>query len=275
MKQPTAQPLKARERHELRKHTFDANPGLYDRSRPGYPDQLFDDMVRLAHVPARGRVLEIGPGTGQATLPLARRGLEVLALELGASMARACRRNLAAFPMVTVLNTAFEDWPVETGAFDLVVSASAFHWVNPRIGFSHAARALKDSGYLALVWHFREDQADPLSLELHEVYESIGLKPWRARPPEQRIARQLQAVERSGRFGPVTVRRYPGARDYSTPDYIALLRTMSDHAILPAETRRRLFAGIRRVFARHGDVFTRRFISTLLLAKRRETAACL
>lgn len=271
MKQPTAKPLKARERHELRKRTFDANPRLYERARPSYPEQLFDDMVRLAHVPKHGRILEIGPGTGQATLPLARRGFEVLGLELGAGMARVCRRNLKGCQRVTIRNVAFEDWPVEPEAFDLVVSASAFHWIRPRIGFSRSAQALRDSGHLALIWHFREDQTDPLSIDLHKVYESLGLPPWHARSPEQRLARQVSAVEQSGLFRPPLIRRYPGAHVYSTSNYIALLRTMSDHAILPAETRRRLFAGIRRVFARHGGTYTRRVITVLIMAEKKRS----
>ncbi len=109
-------PLKAAERHELRKRSFDATARLYDRFRPGYPDPLFDDLVRLSAIPKGGRILEIGPGTGQATLPLARRGFSILGLEMGASMARLCRRNLRGFPNVEILNVAFEDWkPAENG----------------------------------------------------------------------------------------------------------------------------------------------------------------
>jgi SAM-dependent methyltransferase len=253
----------------LRKQSFGAHAALYDRARPVYPEQLFDDLLDMAGIPKGGRVLEIGPGTGQATLPLARRGCSVLGIELSPQMARRCRANCREFPEVEVKTMAFEDWPVEPAAFDLVVSASAFHWVRPGVGFSHAAAALKPSGHIALIWVFREDQTDPLSMDLHEAYRALGLKPWRARPPTMRSERQREAIAQSGRFGPVTVRGYPSERDYSANDYIALLRTMSDHAIMPADVRRKLFAEIRKVFARHGGIFTRRFIATLLLAPKR------
>jgi SAM-dependent methyltransferase len=184
-------------------------------------------------------------------------------------MARLCRSNLTAWPGVAVRTTRFEDWPVELQSFDLVLSASAFHWVRPGIGYSHAAAALKPRGHIALIWLFREDQLDPLSLDLHQTYAGLGLKPWRPRPPEARIERQRTAIERSGRFGPVTVLRYPGSHDYSADTYIALLRTMSDHAILPPATRRRLWSRIRSIFTRRGGTFTRRFIAALLLAPKR------
>jgi cyclopropane fatty-acyl-phospholipid synthase-like methyltransferase len=114
-------PLKAAERHQLRKRSFDAGARLYDKFRPGYPEPLFKDLVQLSGIPEGGRILEIGPGTGLATLPLARRGFSILGLELGASMARLCRKNLRAFPSVEILNVAFEDW---TGGGDVTQLSS-------------------------------------------------------------------------------------------------------------------------------------------------------
>src|SRR3712207_5907464 len=78
--------------------TFDGAALLYDRVRPGYPEELFDDVVARTGLPRGGRVLEIGCGTGQATVPLARRGYCVLCVELGENLAAVARRNLASYP---------------------------------------------------------------------------------------------------------------------------------------------------------------------------------
>ena len=75
--------------------TFDEAPELYDRVRPGYPEEAFEDLATLARLRPGSRVLEIGCGTGQATVPLAARGFEVVAVELGAGLAKVARRNLA------------------------------------------------------------------------------------------------------------------------------------------------------------------------------------
>lgn len=64
---------------------FDRAAADYQRTRPVCPPQLFDDLTGLAGLEAgdRGtggpgdRVIEIGCGTGQATVPLAGRGLAV------------------------------------------------------------------------------------------------------------------------------------------------------------------------------------------------------
>lgn len=81
------------------RETFDEAPELYDRVRPGYPAEVFDDLAALAGLRLGSRVLELGPGTGQARVPLARRGYEVTALELVAGLTRVARRKLAGFPM--------------------------------------------------------------------------------------------------------------------------------------------------------------------------------
>jgi len=266
-------PQRSLERTRLRKHSFDSVAGLYDRVRPGYPEELFDDLVRLSGIPKHGRILEIGPGTGQATLPLARRGFSILGLELGKSMARRCRKNLRAFPGVEIRNLAFEDWEIEPGAFDMVLAATAFHWIPARIAFPRCDRALKSGGSLALLWNFREIPDTPLHQELRDIYRRYIPDRVGQRAPEERIERQRKKIVGSGRFGPVTILRYPWQSEYDADDYIGLLRTMSDHAILAPEVRRRLFRSVRRLIARHGGRFVRPVVATLFLAPKRPAGA--
>lgn len=48
--------------------TFDTAAELYERARPGYPNQLFVDLAMSTGLRTPGaRVLEVGTGTGQAT----------------------------------------------------------------------------------------------------------------------------------------------------------------------------------------------------------------
>jgi protein-L-isoaspartate O-methyltransferase len=98
-----------RKRHSLLAG-FDQAAEDFDRTRPVCPPQVFDDLVRLAGLAPGDRVIEIGCGTGQATVSLAERGLTITALELGAELAAVARRRLARFPSVDVLTTSFEAW---------------------------------------------------------------------------------------------------------------------------------------------------------------------
>ncbi|MEH1820527.1 MAG: methyltransferase domain-containing protein [Nostoc sp.] len=96
------------ERSQLRT-TFNQVALLYDRVRPGYPKALFDDVVSLSGITPQGRILEIGCGTGQATITFARRGYRMLCIELGENLGLVAQQKLATYPQVEVRIGAFED----------------------------------------------------------------------------------------------------------------------------------------------------------------------
>jgi protein-L-isoaspartate O-methyltransferase len=127
-----------RKDRDLLRSTFNEDAERYDRARPGYPPVLFGDLAELTSIGPGSRVLEIGPGTGQATRPLAERGCRVVAVELGADLAALAARNLAGFPSVEVVNAAFEDWPLPAEPFDLVLAATAFHWIDRPCGWTRS-----------------------------------------------------------------------------------------------------------------------------------------
>src|ERR671931_489519 len=162
--------------HERLRATFDQAADLYDRARPGYPPALFDDLAELAGVGPGCRVLEIGPGTGQATVPLAERGCQIVAVELGADLAAVARRNLASFPQVQVVTAAFEDWPLPAEPFDVVLAATAFHWIDPRVRVAKAADALRPGGALATIaTHHVAGGDEGFFVEVQDCYERWDL----------------------------------------------------------------------------------------------------
>ena len=54
---------------EFRK-VFDTIPEQFDRYRPRYSPELFSELIAYAAIGPGKRVLELGPGTGQATDPI-------------------------------------------------------------------------------------------------------------------------------------------------------------------------------------------------------------
>ena len=133
---------------ELRR-TFDTDAEGYAAFRPSYPDALFEDLVSRAALAPDASLLEIGPCTGQATKPLAARGYRITVVELGSSFpAAVARSTLAAYPNVEILTGSFEDSPLPADAFDLIYSATAFHWIQEDIKFSKTHQLLKPAGHL-------------------------------------------------------------------------------------------------------------------------------
>ena len=132
--------------------TFDRAASQYQRARPAYPDALYADLRALTGIEPPARLLEVGCGPGKATLPLARMGFRITAVELGDALAAEARRNLAAFPGVSVTTSSFEEWEPPPGVlFDLVYAATAWKWVDPEVAYAKAAALLPRGGHLA-VW---------------------------------------------------------------------------------------------------------------------------
>jgi SAM-dependent methyltransferase len=256
--------------------TFDQDAPLYDQARPGYPEALFDDIVTLSALPPNGRLLEIGCGTGQATLPLARRGYHMLCIELGANMAALARQKLAAFPLVNIQTGAFEDWQLEEAAFDLALSATAFHWIDPAISYQKTAQALKPSGAIALFWHMhvQSEASRGFFEEVQQIYmqlvpeqpEKYGPLLW---PHEVRESTRAE-IEQTGLFGEVTVRRYHWDVTYDAASYLRLLDTCSNHRILEQQRRDRLYREIADLInTRYDGQITKGHLAILYIAHRK------
>lgn len=236
----------------------------YDRHRPGYPDALFD------HLPA-GRVLEIGCGTGKATLPLAERGHRVVAVELSPTMAAVARRTLARFPGVEVVVGEFETWPLPAEPFDLVLAATAFHWLDPAVRAAKAADALRPGGTLAIVstHHIAGGTwDDEFFADVQSCYERFDP----STPPGLRLTAAADipkdTADFADRFGPVEFHRYEWDRTYTAPDYLDLLMTYSGHRALSPDRRAGLFACITALIDGYGGRITKRFMTELALARR-------
>ncbi len=257
---------------EVLRAVFGEDADLYDRARPGYPDQLFTDLAGLADLGPRSRVLEIGCGTGQATRPLARLGLDVVAVELSAELAAVARHNLREYPNVTVEVSPFEDWTPPASPFDLVLSATAFHWIDPEIRVGKAADVLRPGGTLAVI-HSEHvaGGTERFFVDAQACYERFDPKtpPGLRLTPAADIPDDASEIDRSGRFGPARFRRYEWAQAYTTRSYLDLLMTYSPTRSLPQAPRDALLACIGGLIDRdHGGRISKRYLTRLTVAHR-------
>lgn len=251
---------------------FDEVAQLYDEVRPGYPAQLVDDALSLAALPDDGRILEVGCGSGQATRMFAPRGLEMVCLEPGAKLAALAAKNLSAHPNVQIVNACFEDWPAPTEPFQLLISAQAFHWIDPEVAFSKAAQVLDVRGAVALFWN------GPLAGD-SELRRAIDAA-YAAHAPE--LAARLPGtrprsghggpgndIDASGLFGTVLTSRYPWSAEYGTSAYVKLMQTQSDHRMLPEARRNALLAAVGDAIERLGGSVRVDYVASLYFARRR------
>ncbi|MDG4797065.1 class I SAM-dependent methyltransferase [Micromonospora sp. WMMD1082] len=256
---------------------FDEVPELYDRIRPGYPDDLVADLVTVTGVGERSSVLEVGCGTGQATRSLAALGCALTAVEPGAGMAALARRRLAAFGRVTVERSTFEAWDDRGRRFDLLVAASSWHWVDPSIGWRRAHDVLRPGGWLALLGHVvvrrpGKPEVYAETVDLHERF-APGNPDW-GHPPSEDDVRATDVgwgpvADPGGLFGPTVVRWHPTVQWLDGAGFADLLRSTSPYRRLDRDVREPLLDAVaERIRTRMGDRAARRYLSVLRVGQR-------
>lgn len=147
---------------------FDSVAGLYQACRPGYPRHLVDFVVATAGLDAGSAVLEIGCGTGQLTEHLAGFSFDLTAIDIGPSMIATARHRLDD-PAASFQASSFEDLAAADASFDLIISGSAFHWIDPEVKFTKSARLLRPGGWLAMLG-IDERYDDPLGTALAAMW---------------------------------------------------------------------------------------------------------
>ncbi len=252
---------------------FDEVAEVYDRARPDYPNVLVDDVLAFAALGNRSQALEIGAGTGKASVAFAARGLDLTCLEPGASMAALARRNLARFARAQVIESTFEAFAVPDKPFDLVFAAQSFHWVDPARRLDLAANALRAGGTLAVFGNLPFPGEGPLDEAIQRAY-ALSAPALAERVPGSVDSREkgipVEAeVTASGAFRDFSSRRYPWSRAYTAPEYRELLQTQSNHRLLEPDALSALLAGVESAIAAHGDQVEVRYEARLILARRR------
>ena len=263
----------SRRSKELR-FSFDKASREYNEVRPGYPRELIGDIIRISSIPRNGRILEVGCGTGQATISFAALGYSMLCLDLGRNLVEVAREKFRNYPNVEIQCISFEEWEPQRNAFDLLISATAFHWIPPEVGYSKAAEVLKETGYLALFWNLHPKPYTGFFEDVQTVYRDVVpewvIEPGDSQETEKKIQEREDYINKTGLFEEVKVKRYPWSRVYSTNQYLKLLNTYSGHGSIEEHREAKLYAGIKRLIdEKYEGRIVRPYLSVLYVAKKK------
>jgi SAM-dependent methyltransferase len=260
-------PETQRERAQL----FDREAERYDRTRPGYPLALIDAVV--ASSANALSVLDVGCGTGIASRLMAERGAQVLGVELNGRMAEIAQRH-----GIPVEVAPFETWDPAGRTFDRVISAQAWHWLDPAESAEKAASVLRPDGRLCVFWsagHHPEDLAEALRAAYERVLPRellaliIGYAANRSSDPTADFSVVTDRFGACERLAQPEMTAFPWVRTYTRDLWLDELLSHSDHISLDAPVREALFDEIGRTIDRFGVTFDMPYVTTLISARRR------
>lgn len=218
--------------------TFNDDVKNYDRYRPDYPSELFNDIIDYSSNKIE-IALEIGAGTGQATNHFADLGINVTAVDIGENMVNYLSEKFKNYPNINCICSSFEDYKFNNNNFDLVYSATAFHWLDEKYALPKIKTILKDNGTIALFWNhpFVGRTDNIVHNEIRKVYDKY--RPDDKTPKEfsskdtEKYVNLLNEFD----FKNVKAKLYHRERNFNADKYIGLLNTYSDHRLLPPDIK--------------------------------------
>ncbi len=241
--------------------TFNTVADLYEKIRPGYPDELYQALFSYAPLDTFRCALEIGIGAGQATPPVLETGCSLTAVEYGDQLAQLCRKKFGEHPRFSVVTGKFEDAGLPEDSFDLVYSASAFHWIPEEIGYPKVFRILKSGGAFARFANHPYQAKDNPALfeEIQRAYAEYYYPYYKKRQgklseyTEEQAAARAAIADKYG-FADTQYVLFHRVRTLSAAEYRALIGTYSDHITIERSIRERFFDTIEDTINRHGGI---------------------
>jgi ubiquinone/menaquinone biosynthesis C-methylase UbiE len=264
---------------------FDRVAEEYDRVRSDYPGEIVDAACAIADLHPGSHVLEIGCGTGKLTEALTARALHVEAVDPGAQMVEVARRRVGSNGDVNFHVARFEDVELPAGAFAAVFSATAFHWIDPAIGWAKVAGVLQPDGVFALLTHIG---FSPLDDQIHAAWTDVRPESLEWAPRDQETffggieARRrnvseawawlnqrdaLARPEAAELFTEVRLTTALNEREETAEHLIAVTRTTSMYLGLDPDERQRLEHGLAAVVDGAGGSLPVELYSVLVTAR--------
>lgn len=250
--------------------TFDTVAETYEKMRPVYPQELYDDIFKMKELNEACSAIEVGIGGGQATLPILKTGCKVTAVEYGKNLTELCRNKFKTYPNFSIVNMRFEDYECEKESCDFIYSASAFHWIPEEIGYQKVYDLLKKGGVFARFANhpYMDKGREELCNEIQKLYAVY--MPGSKADPEYSEEQAKSRAEIAGKYGftDISYRLYYRTRSYTAEAYVELLHTYSDHNALADNIKKEFFSKIRDTINNYGGQFTLYDTIDLQLARK-------
>ncbi len=210
----------------------------YDYGRTDYPKIMYDEIVRISKLIAGDRILEIGAGPGEVTEHFKKYDIDVL--EITEKQSQFLKNRFKDYSGVNVVCSSFEDYR-KNFTYKLILSGTAFHWVNQMIGYKKAADYLAEGGVLALFWNVTSIK-NAVTEELYGVLRKNkgGYETKSVQKIYEDAMCYYDRVHATGCFEDTKIVFYERKEEYNASRFIALVESWGISHEVPAETKKEL-----------------------------------
>ena len=255
--------------HELEqdefRRVFDMIPDQFDKFRPRYSENLFDFLIDRTDIGTGKSVLEIGPGTGQATEPVLCTGCEYHAIELGEHLYRKMKEKYGKLPNFNIVNDDFVTHDFGDMKFDMIYSAATIQWIPEEVAFAKTFELLKPEGTLAMMLTSSEYRSNDEAL--YEKIQALYDKYYKPDIPYTHGKFDYTAAPVYG-YSEVERFEFKGQRVFTADEYVAFSGTHCDHIVIPEPVRTEFFEGLRNAVLEAGNRIVFNDTYVLYLAKK-------
>jgi SAM-dependent methyltransferase len=217
-------------------------------------------------------VLDVGCGTGIAARQFQAAGCRVLGVDPDPRMADLARQSGLEAEVAT-----FEAWDPAGRAFDAVIAAQAWHWVDPAAGAAKAAQVLRPGGRLAVFWNafqpppglgdafagaYRQVMPGSPNLWAGPILDAYLMM----------CGKAADGIRQAGAFGDPEQWRFGWDRPYTRDEWLDQVPTFGGHTQLPPAKLQELLTAIGAAIDAVGGSFTMRYATVAVTAARTGTA---
>ena len=172
----------------------------YYKYRPNYPAQVIDCIIEYADLAkcADFNVADIGAGTGNLTVLLAKYPCKIIAVEPTQAMSDIGKERTKELKNITWIKADGCHTTLSENTFDLVTFGSSFNVLDRDKALMETARILKKNGVFSCLWNHRDLNADfqkQVDAIIKEVVPDYG---YGVRRQDQR-----EIIENSGFFSDI------------------------------------------------------------------------
>lgn len=256
--------------------SFDVFAETYHSVRPRYPVQLYADIKAFCGLDSTSQLLEIGAGSGIATVELAKVGGKIVAIEPGSHLAAIAREQTKGYTNVEVREETFEDFQ-SPERFDAILAFTSFHWLKGEDKYQRVLKLLNDAGNLVLVWNYFFQTNSPATVAVNRVYHELLSDMYPGQMGVHKVneevfsvlTRREQRVIQNPLFYPAFTRKYLVEYNHNAETYPKFLNTFPKVIAVKEERRAKFLQRISETVREYGKISVP-VLTSLIICKRKD-----